>query len=103
MTYYKFTQWDVMPIEELKNNPTYKALEEFDKGNKKPLQQRELVLDEPCIKVGGWCILLRPYLKRYWVKLKGYGINEYYAYNKTHIRKRFGSYVLEIIELKKDQ
>ena len=103
MYYYKFVQWDAIPIEDAKQYPTIKAIEEFEKGNQKPLKECHLVLDDPYIKIGGWCFSLRPYLKRYWVKLKGYGINEYYALNKTDIRKKFGSYIIEIIEIRKQE
>lgn len=100
MYYYKFAQWDAVPIEEVKTSSTIKAYEEYEKGNKKPLKDLHPVLDDPYIKIGGWCFCVRPLLRRFWVKLKGYGINEYYALNKTDIRKRFGSYVIEIIEIK---
>lgn len=102
MYYYKFVRWDAAPVEDVLAHPTVKAIEEFEKGNKKPLKERHLVLDEPVIKFGGWCFVLLPYLKRYWVKLRGYGINEFFAMNKTDIRKRFNSAVLEIIEIKED-
>lgn len=103
MYYYKFVQWDAIPIEDAKQHSTIKAIEEFEKGNKTPLKECHLVLDDPHIKNGGWCFVLRPYLKRYWVKLKGYGINEYYALNKGDIRKKFGRYVIEIIEIRKEE
>lgn len=100
MYYYKFVRWDAMPIEEAMQHKTIKAVEEFEKGNKKPLKKLHPVYDDPNIKVGGWCFNLRPYLKKYWVKLKCYGIQEYYALNKTDIRKKFNSYVIQIIEVK---
>lgn len=100
MYYYKFTKWDVEPIETVKQDKTIQAYEEYEKGNKKPLKKLAPVLDDPFIKIGGWCFVVRPILKKYWVKLRGYGINEYYALNKTDIRKRFGSYVIEIVEIK---
>lgn len=100
MFYYKFTMWDPIPLEEAKQHKTVKAFEEYENGDKKALKEIHPVLDEPFIKYGGWCFVLRPFLRRYWVKLRGYGINEYYALNKTDIRNRFGSAVLEIIEAK---
>ena len=100
MTYYKFVQWDAAPVEEMTQYPIYRALAEYDNGNIKPLRNLHLVLDNPHIDRGGWRFILTPYFKRYWVKLRGYGINEYYAMNKTDIRDRFKSYVIEIIEIK---
>lgn len=102
MTHYKFVPWDAIPLEDAKNHLTIKAVEEYENGNKKPLRDRHLVLDNSCIKIGGWCFVLRPYLKRYWVKLRGYGISEFYALNKTDIRRRFNSAVIEIVEVKTD-
>lgn len=102
MYYYKFAQWDAVPIEDAMQHKTVKAAEEYEKGNKKPLNDLHMVLDDPCVRVGGWCFSLRPLLRRFWVKLRGYGINEYFALNKTDIRKKLGSYVLEIIEIKED-
>lgn len=103
MFYYKFVRWDAVPIEEAKQSKTVKAYEEYENGNKKALKELHPVLDDPCIKIGGWCFVVRPLLRRYWVKLRGYGISEYYALNKTDIRRRFGSYVIEIIEVKKEK
>lgn len=100
MYYYKFVRWDAVPIEEAKQHKTVKAFEEYENGNKKPLKDLHPVFDDPTIKVGGWCFDVRPLLRRYWVKLRGYGINEYYALNKTDIRRHFNSYVLEIVEVK---
>lgn len=100
MYYYKFAMWDAVPIEEAKQHKTIKAFEEYENGNKKALKALHPVYDDPCLKWGGWCFVVRPLLRRYWVKLKQYGICEYYALNKTDIRKRFGSYVLEIVEVK---
>lgn len=100
MTYYKSSIWEVIPIEEAKTHPLVQAIEEYENGNPKPLRDKHFVSGDPFIKYGGWCFVLRPYLKRYWVKLKQYGINEYYALNKTDIRKLFKNYVIEIIEVK---
>lgn len=103
MTYYKFVTWDAIPIEEALKGALPQALQEYDNGNKKPLKELHLVLDNPHVDRGGWRFNVRPYLKCYWVKLRGYGINEYYAINKTDIRKQFGNYVIKIVEIKGDQ
>lgn len=98
MYYYKFVPWDVAPVEDAKQSKTIKAFEEYENGNKKTLKDLHPVFSEPYIKIGGWCFVVRPLLRRYWVKLRHYGICEYFALNKTDIRKKFGSYVIEIIE-----
>lgn len=102
MYYYKFVPWDAVPIEEARQNKTIEAFEEYENGNTKPLKDLHPVLNDPCIKCGGWCFNVRPFLRRYWVKLRQYGICEYFALNKTDIRRRFNSYVLEIVEVKED-
>lgn len=100
MYYYKFVRWDAAPLEEVKQNSVIKAFEEYENGNKSALKKLHLVMNDPSIKIGGWCFAVRPFLRRFWVKLKQYGICEYFALNKTDIRKKFGSYVIEVIEVK---
>ncbi len=100
--YYKFVKWDAIPIEDAMQHSTIKRFVEYDKGNKNALKGLDVVLDDPIIKVGGWAFGVRPYLKKYWVKLEHYGIQEYYAINKTAIRKKLGSHVVKIIEVKGD-
>ena len=52
-------------------------------------------------KLGGWYFDLRPYCKKYWIKLRDGGIFEGYAPNKTCIRKVYGDYwVDQIVEVK---
>ena len=100
MYYYKFVPWDAVPLEEAQQHKTIAAFYEYENGNKKPLQELHPVLDDPQIKAGGWCFVVRPYLRRFWVKLKYYGICEYYALNKTDIRRRFNSSIIEIVEIR---
>lgn len=102
MHYYKFIPWDAIPTEEALQHPTIKAFLEYEKGDKKALKNIHSVLEDPVIRFGGWCFNLRPFLKRYWVKFREYGIKEFYSLRKTDIRKKFGSYVIEIIEIKKE-
>lgn len=106
MKYYKFVNWDVPEVEKLKTARVPQALEAADNGNTKPL--RELYggtlslehLQNPVYKLGGWAFSLREYCRRYWVKMRYYGICEYYAPNKTAIYNIVGRYnVLEIKEV----
>lgn len=99
MRYYKFVNWDVAPVETHFNNKTVNAMQEYDNGNEKPLKDLEIATTEPYIKIGGWLFDLKPYLKKYWVKTKYYGILEYYAMNKTAIRKELKSYCIKIVEV----
>lgn len=99
MYYYKFVKWDTIPIEKAFEHKTIKTLIEYDNGNKEPFKQLEIATTEPYIKFMGWRFDLKPYLKKYWVKTKYYGILEYYAINKTAIRKALKSHCLKIVEI----
>ena len=99
MTYYKFVSWEAHPIEEVLTAKLPAALQEYDNGNKKPFQEMQIATTEPYFRLGGWCFFLAPYLKKYWVKTKYYGIREYYAVNKTAIRKELKSHCLKIVEV----
>ena len=54
---------------------------------------------DPYYKIGGWCFPLMPYLHKYWVKTKYYGIREYYAVNKTAIRNELKSHYIKAVEV----
>lgn len=99
MTYYKFVKWDAIPIENAITGKIPQALQEYDKGNKKPFNDLKIATTEPYYKIGGWCFPLAPYLRKFWVKTKYYGILEYYAVNKTAIRNELKSYVIQIVEV----
>lgn len=99
MTYWKFVDWDVPPVEEVMEGQIPKALREYERGNKKPFQDLIVPTTDPYYKSFGWCFDLRPYLRRYWVKTKYYGILEYWAVNKTAIRKELKSNCIEILEV----
>ena len=96
MVYYKFVSWEAQPLENVLRAGLPLALAEYDNGNKKPFKDRQIATTDPFYKLGGWCFDLRPYLNRYWVKTKYYGILEYYAVNKTAIRAELKSHVIEI-------
>jgi hypothetical protein len=99
MQYYKFVKWDAVPIENALKSKIPAALVEYDKGNKKPFNEMQIATCDPYYKYGGWCFPLRPYLRRFWVKTKYHGILEYYAVNKTAIRKDLKSNLIEIVEV----
>lgn len=100
MTYYKFVKWEAAPIENVLAGEIPTALQEYDNGNKKPWNDLQIATTEPYYKIGGWCFPLTQYLRRFWVKTKYYGILEYYAINKTAIRKELKSHYLEAVEVK---
>jgi hypothetical protein len=99
MKYYKFVKWEARPIEEVLKSDLPQALMQFDKGNKQPLKDLHIATQNPTFNLGGWSFPYREYLKRFWVKTKYYGILEYFALNKTDIRKELKSAVLEIVEV----
>lgn len=99
MKYYKFVSWEPWPLEKVLNGEIPRALSEYDNGNKKPFNNLMIATTDPVYKTGGWCFPLAGYLKKYWVKTKYYGILEYYAVNKTAIRKELKSSVIKIVEV----
>lgn len=99
MTYYKFVKWEPVPIENALQASIPAALVEYDNGNKKPFKELQIATTNPYYKIGGWCFPLHAYLRRFWVKTKYYGILEYYAINKTAIRKELKSQIIEIVEV----
>ena len=100
MRYYKFVKWDAANLAEVLQNPIPKALEEYDNGNKKPFNDMQIATTTPEYKCGGWCFPLTDYLRRFWVKTKYCGIVEYFAPNKTAIRKAVGSHnIIKIVEV----
>lgn len=99
MTYYKFVKWEAAPIEKVLTGEIPEALAAYDKGDKKPLNDLQIATTEPYYKIGGWCFPLAPYLRKYWVKTKYYGILEYYAVNKTAIRKELKSDYIKAVEV----
>lgn len=52
------------------------------------------------IRLYGWAFDFTPHMKRYVVKLNGYGWQEYRGFDKTAIRASLSG-VLEIVELEK--
>lgn len=105
MHYHKFVKWDAPPVETLFDTTAVKAMIEADNGNTKPIKELysnngDITLLDGAIRRAGWEFDLRPYCKKFWVKTKWYGIREYYAPNKTSVRKILGSHnVLEIVEV----
>ena len=101
MYYYKFVRWEAIPIEHALTDKIPQALQEYDNGNKKPFNALKIATTDPYYKSGGWCFPLSPYLRKYWVKTKYYGILEYYAVNKTAIRKELKSGYIKAVEVEK--
>lgn len=99
MKYFQFVQWEPCPIEHALSSTGPRALQAWDNGDKKPLQDMHIATTDPCWRIGGWYFSLTPYLRRYWVKTKYYGIQEYYALCKTDIRRELKSACLEIVEV----
>lgn len=98
MKYYKFVNHEVPNFEELRSN-LIDALKAADNGNREPLKNLHIATETPILRLMGWAVPYSEYLRRYWVKTKYYGIREYYALNKTDIRKELKSGALEIVEV----
>lgn len=100
MRYWKFVKWDTVPFDDVLKKEVPQAIQAWENGDKKPFNDLKIATTNPFFKYGGWCIALYPYLKKYWVKTKYYGILEYYAVNKTAIRNELKSSVIKIVEVK---
>ena len=92
-------QWDPIPLENALSATVPAAMVEYDNGNTEPFKALQIATTDPFIKIGGWCFDMRPYLRKYWVKTKYYGIREYFAINKTAIRSQLKSDCLKIVEV----
>lgn len=99
MKYYKFVNWEPAPLENVLTASIPQALAEYDAGNIKPWHDLQIATTDPVFRLGGWAFSYAEYLRRFWVKTKYYGILEYYAVNKTAIRKELKSSVIEIKEV----
>lgn len=98
MKYYKFVTHDVPNFEELRHN-LIDALKAADNGNREPLKNLHIATETPLLRFQGWAVPYSEYLKRFGVKTKYYGIREYYALNKTDIRKELKGGALKIVEV----
>lgn len=99
MKYWCFVNWEPADLNAVMACRIPAALNAYDNGNKKLLHDMQIATTDPFCKIGGWCFDLRPYLRRYWVKTKYYGIQEYYAANKTAVRSELKSQCLKIVEI----
>ena len=101
MRYYKFVKnWEPRPLEDVMKATIPQALKAYDEGNQQPWKDMNIVTTSPYVDIGGWRFLYSEYLKVFWVKTKYWGIQEYYALNKTAIRKAVGSHnIIKIVEV----
>lgn len=106
MQYYKFVKWETADINKVINGNIPKAIDAAENGDYQPLKELYKnsfnleTVRNPVYKCGGWAFPFRHLLKKYWIKLRYYGIVEGYAPNKTAIYNAVGKYqVLKIIEI----
>lgn len=110
MNVFKFVNWDVHPLEDLKDTKIYKALESAEKGDLKPLKD---MYYSPCAfgieyllkgyyRLQGWQFDVSEYCKEYLVREKyNTTFSKYLAPNKTCLYNALGGrhYVMEIYEI----
>lgn len=106
MTYWKFVNWEPIPLESALKSCAAVAIAAYENGDKTPLHKyyKEYAtietLRNPVIKVGGWAFSLREFCRVFWVKTRHDGILELYAPNKSAIYSVLGRYhVLKIVEI----
>lgn len=101
---YKFVKWEVAPLENYKDTKVYIFMEKLNAGQQLTKEEKNELFKmlqnyNSSVHLMGWCYDFTKYLKLYLVKIKYDGWREVYAFNKTQIRERYKSYVLNIIEL----
>lgn len=99
MEYYCFVKWTPRELADVLKERIPAAMAEYDAGNKQPLKDLEIATTRNYIDIGGWRFSFNDYLNKYWVKVKYYGIIEYYAMNKSAIRKKLKSHAIKIIQI----
>jgi hypothetical protein len=85
---WKFVTWDVPPCPKLEDTfeGNYRTVEEFLARKFSSGWVDNNIISLGGYKLRGWFFDLRPWLKKYLVKQWGH-IQEYYAPNKTTLRK----------------
>lgn len=105
MSVYRFVKHEQMPFEKLANDCKWILHEKLIAEDTLTREEKnELVFSDyaPTYKRGGWAIDFREFLNEYWVETKWYGINKWYAWDKTAIRERLrdnGDPVIKIVEV----
>lgn len=106
MKYFHFTNFAPVEIEKVLTWKLPMAMAEYDNGNKKPLidymrnNATTELLHNGYYRLGGWQFSIKEYCKKYWVKVKYYGIIEVYSPDRTTIRNVYGKHnVLQIMEV----
>ena len=99
MQYYKFVSHDVPPVENVLVNRIPEALAACDAGDYSKLKELHIATQDPVYRCAGWAFPYREYMRRFWVKIKYYGIIEVYALNRTDIRREYKSEVIKIVEV----
>lgn len=104
---YKFVKWDVPVLDSLKGSDVYALHEKAETGkldrSDKNTIFRELQTNsysKTGIPRSGWMFSFKSYLKTFLVKLKFYGWQEVYSFDKSSIREYYGSDILQIVLLK---
>lgn len=104
----KFVKWDVRALETLKDSKFYVLKEKLMRGDaltrdEKDWLARELTTSSygrTCIALQGWLFSFYDYMQRYVAKYYDTWY-EYYAPDKTSLRRALGSGVKEIYEIEK--
>lgn len=103
---YKFVNWDVPELENLKSATAYILRGKINNGVKLTREEKDWITEKvntnsyskKGIPVSGWMFPFGDILKRYWVKSHS-SISEHYAVDKTSLRKMYGFSKAEIVEI----
>lgn len=104
---YKFVDWEIKPLEAFSESSEFCIHQKFEKKENLTREEKNYVFkrlqtnsySKQGIPLGGWMFLFHDFLKGFLVKLKFYGWQEVYAFDKTSIRAFYGHNVLKIMEM----
>lgn len=104
---YKFVDWEVPTLEQLKDAKAVKLRQQIDNGQPLSRQDKDWITKEVksnmrfsrAIPVMGWCIPFADVLHRFIVRQHGRW-HEVWAIDKTAIRHTTNGRIDEIVELK---
>lgn len=103
---YKFVNWDVPTLEEMKNAKVYQLKEKCLNGEKLSREEKNWITEEVhsniyskhSIPLMGWMFSFKNFLRRFIVNQYGNWC-EYYAFDKTALRHVIYGRIDEIVEV----
>lgn len=100
---YKFVSHEISPLDVYKDTHMYQLHEKLKSGDEPTREEknRNLVFgsENPVYKYMGYVYDYRPFLKKFWIETRYYGIMTIWAWDKTAIRKNETTKSLQISKI----